>query len=283
LQNCTLTCVKSADGAWQFTGLVCRTIFDTGVFNFVVTSGARIKFAVDVKKIAHPENPEEFKANHVSSIYLHGDEPEAKERLANSDKLMYARWDWASTNADKLVNALRLCGHADHHIQAMCNGTRPLCFKDESLHQEFLDDLRHLKAELEHEMGWKNVGFVQSGSSVPGFSTNPLKGIAYQASKITDPTKSDVDLVVVGEGVAAWVEEAKAKHLPNHVYPSCGARLPSGKVEQETRVGLKREEDLPKALVAFRAKWASKFGGGMQTTFALSPTPSLPPWESRLL
>jgi len=242
-----------------------------------------VKFAVDVEKVALPPNPDEFKAAHVSTIYLHGDEPEAKSRLEKPMQLMYARWDWAVTYPDKIVNALRLCGHGDPNIQAMCDGVRPLCFRDENKHQEFLYDLHNLKAALEAEMGWKNVGFVQSGSSVPGFSTNPLKGLAYQPSKMTDVNKSDVDLVVVGDGVRAYVDANRTKGAVGHLFPSTGARLPSGVIQDESRWGYKHDEDLPKALVTFRAKWSHIFGGGMQNTFALSPVPSLPPWESRLL
>jgi len=283
IQNCTLGCVKSDGQGWTFNKLVAHSLFDNGVFSLAATLGTRVKFAVDVAKVPLPDKPEEFKATYISHVYLHPDEPEAKKRMEKPKELMYSRWDWATTNIDKLVNCLRLCGHTDPNIQAMCDGFRPLSFRGENLHTQFLDDLQALKEDLEKEMGWHHVGFVQSGSSVPGFSTNPLKGIANQASKVTDPDSSDVDVVIVGVGVKNWVETLKTKGAAGHQFPSTGARQSSGTIDDEMRFGFKHDEDLPKALAAFRARWCHKFGGGMQNTFALSPTPSLPPWETRVL
>lgn len=283
IQNSVLECSRMAEKGWLFTRLVGTNVFESGIFTFESTAAARIKFPVNVNEVAPPSNIEEFRKAHVSTVYLHGDEPEAKTRMEKPNELMYARWDWAMQHCGDLVNALRVCGHTDSNIQAMCDGQRPLCFRDAKTHKEFLEDLKNLKVALEAEMGWKNVGFVQSGSSVPGFSTNPLKGLPYQASKITDPLKSDVDLVVVGEGVKDYIEANQTQGVKGRLFPSTGARLSNGKVEDEVRWGCKDDKHSPKALLEFRSKWTSIFGGGMQNTFALSPTPSLPPWETRLL
>ena len=65
---------------------------------------------------------------------------------------------------------------------------------------EFRSALGDLEGALELEKGWTPVSFVHTGSAVHGFSQNPCKGFPDMPSKITDPSKSDVDLCIVGNG-----------------------------------------------------------------------------------
>ena len=141
---------------------------------------------IKVKKVPHlnPEDVEEFKKQYISNAYLHEGDAEFKERLDNSKSIMFTRWDWLQQNGATYVNMLRVSNHPDENIQQCLDGKRPLCFTNKVIYKEFIKDLRLLKKSLEAETSLTNVRFVQTGSSVPGFSNNTFKGVREGASKM---------------------------------------------------------------------------------------------------
>ena len=73
--------------------------------------------------------------------------------------------------------------------------------------------------------------FVHAGSAVPGFSQNPAKGHRDLPSKITDPSKSDVDICIVGDGVLdsfLALEEKEKVKVKVKRYPSTTGRMSKG-------------------------------------------------------
>ena len=262
------------------------------------------------------EEKEAFKAKHVSTAYLHGDDDETKERYKNAKAIQYTRWKWAAANVSTYVNVLRAAGHSDEKIQGVFDG-RPLCWADAAAWDAFRFALGELKGKVEEEKGWAPVNFVFTGSSVPGFSQNPCKGHRDLPSKITDPAKSDarrnsaehlmqrkrcvaqlrpgcslslhcsaipqqVDICVIGDGVnecfQALQEAAKEK--------AEGAlrvrQYPSttGAFTKGMRFGVKGSDlaAFSPCIKAFHEEWSAKLPGGLQLTFA-EDDQSIPPWE----
>jgi len=220
---------------------------------------------------------ESFKAAHVSDIYLHPGEPKFEKRSKKEPiHYQYARWDWLHNNKEKYVNILRVCGFEDAAIQLCLDGKRPLNFTSEEIHRELVHDLAELKTKLETEANLTDVRFVQTGSSVPGFSTNPFKGFAKRPSKITCPHSSDADLVIVANGWENYTAENTKKGLKLLKYPTTGLRDGTN----EVRLGYwkNRVEAYPPALNEFYDKWTAKLGGGLQLTFQ-EGDPHIAPWE----
>jgi len=195
-----------------------------------------------------------------------------------SRTLQYKRWEWAQGHAWDYITTLRLSKFTDDNIQAMASGLRPLCFKGPDEHAEWCKSLGELGKDLETQFGWKNVRFVHTGSSVVGFSTNPMKGVADRPTKITTLDASDVDLVIVGEGIKEFIEK-KEKETGKDI----GHKFPSTRQKHSPfglRVGCRHPEDISDKLNNWYNAWAGKFTGGLQITFDTDPDPRIPPWES---
>lgn len=228
-----------------------------------------------------------FLKYHIDTTYHHGDEEEKKRTMETLDKqneyirsIQFKRWEWARGHEWDYYTTLRLRGFSDDNIQAMASGLRPLCFDGPDEHAEWCKSLGELGKDLETQFGWKNVRFVHTGSSVVGFSTNPMKGVADRPTKITTRDGSDVDLVIVGEGVKEFVEkkEHELGKKIGHSFPS--TRQKHG--EFGLRIGCRHPEDISDKLKNWYDIWAAKFEkkGGLQITFDTDPNPSIPPWES---
>lgn len=220
-----------------------------------------------------------FKSKHINSEKLKWDSPEGTERCDNVRSVQYTRWRWALNNIDTFVNMLRLYGHSDDSIQRMLKGI-PMCLPSENAYIELRNGLKKLAAEIETEMHWKNVGFVFTGSSVPGFSQNPLKGFRDLPSKITDPEKSDVDICIVADGINISVAECHSdgdEYMePKYAFPTTVTEITSG-----MRFGCKNLAEFCKAAAKFSEEWSAKLVGGLQLTFCEDDT-DIPPWEARI-
>jgi len=192
-------------------------------------------------------------------------------------ELQFKRWSWATGHQWTYVNTLRIQKFSDANIQSMCDGVRPLCFSGEEIHKEFCTTLGNLGRALEKEMGWKNVRFVQTGSSVVGFSTNPLKGVAERPTKITSLDKSDVDVVIVAEGLNEWIVKSRTEKKP-----FIGRDFPTTRCIDKygNRAACRKPEDVCEPLKEWVAVWSKKLDGGVQITFDTEANPTIPPWES---
>jgi len=219
-----------------------------------------------------------FKNDYISQSFVAYESDEGKERLANVVDLMWKRWDWLQKheNLCTYVNMLRVQNHTDEAIQAMCDGKRPMCFARQCVYDELLADLGKLAFKLEKELGWSDIRFGQSGSSVPGFSQNPVKGFADRPSKITSAKKSDVDIFIVAKGAKELYETLEAKGQKIKIYPTTSNRS----TQEESRWWGKEDDFVvAKYLKPFQDSWGSKLGGGVQFTIQMSPNPSIAPWE----
>jgi len=240
------------------------------------------KFNVLVSEIPviPQEKLERFKHKHINDSYIHDHNcSEAKARNATCQlvaDLQYQRWAWAEGNQWKYINVLRANQFSDDNIQDMCNATRPLAFSTRQLHEEYCKSLGELAKDLEKEYGWKNIRFIQTGSSVVGFSTNPLKGLADRPTKITSVDSSDVDVVIVAEGLKEWLDKchAEGKKFLGHEYPTTRTQTTFGH-----RKGCKTPTDVD-VIKDWWEVWSKKLSGGVQITFDTEPHPKIPPWES---
>lgn len=218
-----------------------------------------------------------FKAKHVNLEKMSYSDPEAKDRLKNRRNLQYDRWDWACANMGTYINMMRVCGHSDEKIQAMIDGT-PMCFATPEDYRVLRAALKKLGDDIEAEMGWTNVNFVITGSSVPGFSQNPIKGFASTPSKITNATKSDVDISIVGDGINTTMTDRLEAGLPEP--KRCFATTCSATTDA-TRFGCKDISAVCKAAHNFYVEWSERLPGGLQFTFCEDDNPT-PPWEARI-
>mmetsp|Transcript_299 Transcript_299/g.390 ORF Transcript_299/g.390 Transcript_299/m.390 type:complete len:328 (-) Transcript_299:86-1069(-) len=235
----------------------------------------------DVPAIPEAEQ-EAFAAEHLDKTYLKYGSPEALERTGGGVQqvrdLQYKRWDWAKDNLPTYVNMLRVAGHSDEAIQAMLDG-RPLCLPDDAMFTEFKESLKGLKAIIEDNTELTNVGFVFTGSSVPGYSQNPMKGKAFKPSKITSASgESDVDLSIKASGVDALMDELATKGVTLRSFPTTCSKRTGG-----IRHGVKGDlgELISEELGAWWRKWDEKLPGGLQLTFCEEGL-KIPPWEARI-
>jgi hypothetical protein len=227
-----------------------------------------------------PSNEEDdFKKQYVNQSYVAYESDEGKERLANVVDLMWKRWDWLQKheNLCTYVNMLRVQNHTDEAIQAMCDGKRPMCFARQRVYQNFCSSLADLRGKMEKELGWSDIRFGQTGSSVPGFSQNPVKGFADRPSKITSAKKSDVDIFIVAKGAKELYETLEAKGEKIKIYPTTSNR--STPREERRWWGKGDDFVVAKCLKPFQDSWGSKLCGGVQFTIQMSPNPSIAPWE----
>lgn len=220
---------------------------------------------------------EAFKAYHIDNTYLKWGTPEAEERINNDRKLQFARWRWACENVQTFVNVLRCAGFGDENIQNMFDGT-PLCFRSVGAYAELRAALATLKGEIEAEVGWQNVSFIITGSSVPGFSQNPCKGVADRPTKITSATGSDVDISICAMGVNDTMLERKRRgeEEPRRLYDTTCTETTSA-----VRFGCGDISAVCESAAAFCKLWDEKLDGGLQLTFS-DYSNVIPPWESRI-
>ena len=237
----------------------------------------------DVNEVARidAKKREEFSKKYISTKYIHDySSPEAKERLEEVEETQFKRWKWAVKNVKTLVNMFREAGHTDKKIQNMFEGV-PFCFPDAEFFHNFCESLKELCKQIEETLPLKHAGIVITGSSVVGFSQNPLKGEKDTPSKITSSEKSDVDICVYAHGVEKWFEflresnkDFKFKKYPTTVsLTECGYRY--GIKPRDMRLASKVISD-------FHEAWhEKKLKGGLQITFC-EIRRSIPPWEIRL-
>jgi hypothetical protein len=178
------------------------------------------KCEVDVCSVPelNPDEIENFKNKYFFSCYIEHDCPEYKLRLANRHEVMFNRWNWMMNNVEIYVNMLRLRNFSNEQIQNCLGMKRPLCFETSSIYDKFCQDLKNLKVTLENETDLKNIRFVQTGSSVIGFSNNPLKGLIDRPSKVTKNPDSDIDIVIVADKVKIVFGNLKKDNLKIHEY-----------------------------------------------------------------
>lgn len=220
---------------------------------------------------------ESFKSAHINMDKLDYDHPEAVRRFKVERTLQYQRWEWACNNLHTYVNMLRLSGFTDEKIQAMIEGT-PLCFESPEAYREMRVALKKLSNDISQEMGWRNVSFVITGSSVAGFSQNPLKGFAVQPSRITCAKSSDVDICIVASGVnQTMIKRIKA----GHDEPKRSFVTTCSPTTSSTRFGLWDISAVSKCVHDFHKTWDEKLPGGLQFTFSEDENPT-PPWETRI-
>lgn len=233
-----------------------------------------MKFDVNVSEVLPPpvgKALEDFKEQHINNDVFPGRvrcEDEVRE-------LQFRRLDWARENLHTFINMLRVCGHKDEAIQAMCDGRCPLGVQIEHM-SIFRAGLPEFAASLEKELGWKRARFVQTGSNVLGYSPNPSKGFAEQPSKIADTLSSDVDICIVAEGAPAYYEQLERDgkevwRMPTHLQDCEGLRF-----------GAAHEGDNPALVREWCLRWEFFFPAGLQITVQRELDPRLPAWESWL-
>lgn len=220
---------------------------------------------------------EEFTSFHIDESYVRWGSDEGKKRAAKARELQYKRWNWAKENVTTYVNVLRVAGFSDESISLMFKGT-PLCFQSDDEYMDFRKALAELAPRLEKQHGWTYVNFLITGSSVPGFSQNPLKGIPDRPTKITSPASSDVDVVIVGGGVSETMMSRMSKELSE---PCRCFNTTASDTVSATRFGCVNMAEFCPVLAEFHSEWNEKLPAGLQLTFGEHNVP-IPPWEARI-
>lgn len=237
--------------------------------------------ACDVAAVAPIPDGEaraEFAAKYLSDAYLHAGDPGYEDRLARCVELQFARWAWANDNLDTYVNMLRVSGHADQKITDMAVHGIPMSFADAGQYGAFKFALLHLREALgSEENGLDAIGFVHTGSSVPGFSTNPLKGFAELPSKITKVGRSDIDLVFVAVGI-----DAAAARLAEQgrTWRRYATTMCDGSETKRYSVQPADIELLSPLTHAFVQRWQEELGADIQLTLHERPGVAFAPWEN---
>ena len=116
---------------------------------------------------------------------------------------------------EKFVNILRINGFEDNCIQEAFNGIKPLTIKTKETFDQFCERIFTLKAELKKIFKIKNLKVAIIGSSLYGFSNNPLKGLKEIPSNIAKYETCDFDFVFIGIGIDEIVKNAKIKNPEN--------------------------------------------------------------------
>lgn len=220
----------------------------------------------------------DFEAKYISDAYLHEGDPGYADRLERCVELQFARWEWARANLDTYVNMLRVKGHADQKIADMAVHGIPMSFADAAQYGRFKLALLHLRHALGDEAnGLGDIGFVHTGSSVPGFSTNPLKGFADLPSRITAVGKSDIDLVFVATGIDAAATRLEAQGRSRWRYATTMAD------GTETFRYSTDHDDIAQVsplTYAFIQRWQDELGAEIQVTLHERPAVDFAPWEN---
>lgn len=235
---------------------------------------------VDVRAVPRvpADEVDAFVSEHISDVYVSWDHPSRPGRMANNGRpAQFARWNWVLSNMETYVNMLRVKGFEDDRIIEMMGGM-PLCMPSREAFDELRGALARLAPAIEEEKGWRNVGFVFTGSSVPGFSQNPLKGFPNRPGRITNATSSDVDICIVGDGINLTVSKLIGRDAmamePKRAYPTTINEISSG-----LRYGCTDLVHFCKAAAVFYDEWSVKLPGGLQFTFCEDDT-DIPPWEA---
>merc|ERR1712061_369811 len=101
---------------------------------------------------------------------------------------------------------LRKAGFEDTDIQLCMRREKPLDFVSMEEYVECKADLMQAAARIEKRTGITHIRFVQQGSSVTGFSTNPLKGERFVPTHLYH-AGSDTDFRLTGEGIEKALEQ----------------------------------------------------------------------------
>merc|ERR1712032_52602 len=208
----------------------------------------------DVKPVPEAEVAA-FKEKYTSDAYKKYDSDFASQVNGSPylvRKIQFNRWRFAQKNPEIVINCLRVKGFTDTQIQDMFDGC-PLCFETVAAYKEFSAACSKLVAILEPaDIPFQNTRVIVTGSSVPGFSQNPL------------------------EGITEWINGLNLDASVHRKYPStCAPKLSA------TRVGFKSKtfaQVVPKEMYDFWKSWDDKLSGGLQITFQDSGA-DLPPWE----
>lgn len=153
-----------------------------------------------IKSLNKKEKEDELNVMNKTCLIKMGDLG-FKERYENSIQIVFDRWDWIVNNTEEYVNMLRINGFSDENIQECFEGQRPLTMNDIETFNQFCDRIFTLKNELKKRYKIKNLKVAIIGSSLYGFSNNPLKGDKTIPSNIARSETCDFDFVFIGIGI----------------------------------------------------------------------------------
>ena len=226
-----------------------------------------------------------FKKRHIDHTVI--PDLEAQSRIGGGVQhvrdLQYRRWQWCMEHMPMYINMLRLSGFKDDAIQAMLNG-RPLCIPSDGVWEELRYSLAGLVPQLKRDTKWTNIGFVVTGSSVVGFSQNPLKGRADEPTYTMSADKTTVAICVRAQGVTRSINRL------NRTYPYTSRAIESHVATGGPTTGGIRYGNIPDSMLtsiaASLADWVRDWKdalhpGGLILTLS-EDSWEIPPWEARI-
>lgn len=169
---------------------------------------------IDVSKIPITESTEKQNElrNISKEILIKMGDLGFKERYDNASEIVFSRWNWILENNEKFVNILRINGFQDDCIQEAFNGIKPLTIKTKETFDQFCERIFLLKEILMATYKIKELRVAIIGSSLYGFSNNPLKGGKEIPSNIAKIETCDFDFVFIGHGIDEVVKNIKQKN-----------------------------------------------------------------------
>lgn len=144
-----------------------------------------------------------------ATITIDRDSREGKWRLANVRQCQMLRWIWSQKHPSKWINMLRNAGLEDTDIQLCLLRAKPFDFFSLEDYTECKTDLMRVAARIEKRTGVTGIRFVQQGSSITGYSSNPLKGERYVPTHLYH-AGSNTDFRLTCEGIEKVIEQVIA-------------------------------------------------------------------------
>lgn len=137
-----------------------------------------------------PKEPIKFELSRHKH-HVHNDDGTINEenqwRCDNAKLIQETRWQWVKDNPHDFVNLMRHMEFTDESIQAMIDRDRPLDFKSRADFEECTNDLSDCAAKIKERTGITNMRFIQQGSSITGYSSNPRKGERFTPNYLYAP------------------------------------------------------------------------------------------------
>ncbi len=222
---------------------------------------------IDVSKIPLKTSP--ITANRTK---MSKDDVNYPDRMKNSSEIQWARWQWMNDNPIDYVNLMRQQGYLDEDIQHMLSRKKPLDFDSIEDFEQFKSEVRELQGQLTADYQLKNLRFIQQGSSITGFSTNPRKGDRDIPNYIFNKAEgSDLDFRIHADNIESIYDPNKGIELKTQ--PGLEIRL-----IEPSSAGVVVPE-----LITFADVWKTKIKQDMQFTLVLDYNKEFEPkhwdWE----
>jgi hypothetical protein len=212
----------------------------------------------NMKKINVSKVPHKATLLSTNRIKIPKSDENYRDRMENSKEIQWRRWEWMNRNPETYVNLMREQGENDADIQQMLSRQKPLDFDNLVDFEAFKIDVKSLKLQLTEAYELAALRFIQQGSSITGFSTNPVKGDRDVPNYIYNKAEGlDLDFRVYSQNLQDLYDQSNNIELKSR--PELSVRL----VEPSSA------RDLMPELQSFIEIWKPRLNSEIQFTLVL--------------